>query len=497
MNNRDKRIGDDDPALAAGHLKKGNALKNAGRLNDAASEFRRAIFLAPGDGTARLGLSSVLLKQGKLSEAVKSIEAALSINPSYVEAHNQLGITFERQGNLREAEAAFEQAISLEPGYAPAYSSRGNILQAREELAGAEANFRKAIALRPESEITHNNLGNTLYKQGRLDEAVACYEKALSLNPAYKTAAYNLSISLLLKGDLAAGWRHYESRWESSLFKSEKKNFAQPHWDGSPLGDKTILLHSEQGIGDTLQFVRYAKLIAGQGGKLVLECQENLKSLLKKMPEFDAVIAGGERHPAFDVQAPLLSLPHIMGTVLETIPAEVPYIRAPENPKTAGAVSSLPGQLKIGLVWAGNPEHENDRNRSIPLEKFGTLFNTNNTRFFSLQLERENIQIRELGFEKELKDLGPLIRGFDTTAAAVEALDLVICADTAAAHLAGAMGKSVWCLLPFVPDWRWMLAREDTPWYPTMRLFRQKKIGDWEGVISEVGDSLKRLASAS
>lgn len=497
MNNRDRRIGDDDPALAAEHLNKGNALESVGKLNDAASEFRRAISLAPGNEAARLSLGGVLLRQGKLNEAVKSIEAALSINPTNVEAHNQLGITLARQGNLWEAEAAFGQAISLAPGYAPAYSNLGNILQTREELAGAEANFRKAIDLRPESELTHNNLGNTLHKLGRVDEAAACYEKALSLNPAYKTGAYNLSISLLLKGDLAAGWRHYESRWESPHFRGKMKTFAQPRWGGSPLGGKTILLHSEQGIGDTLQFVRYAKLIAGQGGRLILECQAGLKSLLEKMPEFDAVITEGESRPEFDLQAPLLSLPYIMGTTLETIPADIPYIRAPEIPETANTLSSPLGQLKVGLVWAGNPEHENDRNRSIPLNRFEPLLKSGKAKFFSLQVGGIAGQIREFELESVLTDIGGRLSNFADTAAAVEALDLVISTDTAAVHLAGAMGKSVWCLLPFVPDWRWMVGREDTPWYPTMRLFRQKKIGDWEGVISEVDDSLKRLASDS
>ncbi|MBT3352216.1 MAG: tetratricopeptide repeat protein [Nitrospinaceae bacterium] len=497
MGNKNKRITNDVANLAEEHIKRGNALESAGRLNDAASQFRRAISLAPENETARLGLSGVLLRQGKLSEGIKSIEAVLSINPSDVEAHNRLGIALERQGNLLEAEAAFEQAISLEPGFAPAYSNLGNILQAQGDLARAEENIRKAIDFRPESEITHNNLGNTLHKLGRLDEAATCYKKSLSLNPAYKTAAYNLSITLLLKGDLTTGWQHYESRWESPHFQDEMKTFEQPLWEGSPLEGKTILLHSEQGIGDTLQFVRYAKLIAEQGGKIILECQASLKKLIEKMPEFYAVIAEGESRPAFDLQAPLLSLPKIMGTTLETIPMEVPYIRALENQETANAISSSPGHLKVGLVWAGNPEHENDRNRSIPLENFGALLNTSNTRIFSLQLERENIRIRELGFDNKLRDLGPLVRGFDATAAAIEKLDLVVSVDTAAAHLAGAMGKSVWCLLSFVPDWRWMLTREDTPWYPTMRLFRQKRIGNWEEVIREVGDSLRRLASTS
>jgi Flp pilus assembly protein TadD len=479
-----------DPRDASFRNNLGTALTELGKLDEAAASFEEALSLDPSSAMAHHLLGEARLKQENFAEAASLASRAISLNPEYAEAHNNLGIALQAQGQIAQARTAFQRALAIQPNYAAAHSNLGNLFQERENLSEAEAAFRKAISIRPSSPITHNNLGNTLYKQGRLAEAVASYERALALDPEYKNAAYNLSISLLLMGDLPAGWRRYESRWESPFYRGERKSFPQPRWDGSPLEGKTLFLHCEQGIGDTLQMVRYARPIADLGGKLILECQGGLKSLLDTMPWFDSVIAEGEARPAFDLQAPLMSLPHILGTTIETIPGEVPYLWPPENPEISAAVSAPPGAPRIGLVWAGNPEHHNDRNRSVPLEKFGPLLRMENVRFFSLQVGATAKQIGELGLEDRLIDLGGRLTDFSVTASAAGRLDLLITVDTATAHLTGAMGKPVWTLLPFVPDWRWLMEREDTPWYPSMRLFRQKTIGDWDTVVREVKENL-------
>jgi len=265
-------------------------------------------------------------------------------------------------------------------------------------------------------------------------------------------------------------------------------------WAAPPSGSraKTILLHSEQGIGDTIQFVRYAKAVAGRGGRRILECQPGLKKLLEGVPEFDAVYGEGEDLPEFDVHAPLLSLPHIFGTTMETIPSDIPYIQGPENSEISEKISSRANHLKVGLVWAGNPGHTNDRNRSIPLASFEPIFDLKGIQFYSLQVGEGRKQIGHFHYQDKIIDLNP---DFSATASAIDQLDLVISVDTSIAHLSGAMGRPTWTLLPFVPDWRWLMNRDDTPWYPGMRLFRQPEIGDWESVILKVSESLRRIVS--
>ncbi len=467
-----------DPAAAAEYIAKairldprdtsfrnnlGTALTELGRLDEAVASFEEALSLDPSSAMAHHLLGEARLKQENYAEAAALASKAISLNPEYAEAYNNLGIALQAQSHITPARSAFEQAIAIQPNYAAAHSNLGNLFQEQENLGEAEAAFRKAISIHQNSPSTHNNLGNTLYKQGRLAEAIASYERALALDPDYKNTAYNLSISLLLTGDLTAGWRRYESRWESPFYRGERKIFAQPRWDGDSLDGKTLLLHCEQGVGDTLQMVRFAQPIADLGGKLILECQAGLKTRLEGIPWFDSVIAEEEARPAFDLEAPLMSLPHILGTVLETIPGEAPYLQPPENPEMAATVTAPPGVLKAGLVWAGNPEHENDRNRSIALESFGPILEMNNVRFFSLQVGAPALRIGELGLGDSITVLGGYLTDFAATTSVIEGLDLVITVDTATAHLTGAMGKSVWTLLPFVPDWRWLMEREDTP----------------------------------
>lgn len=374
-----------------------------------------------------------------------------------------------------------------------ALNNLGSVYQELGRFADAEAEFEKVLSLNPDYPKAHHNLGNTFLKQNQVDEAITSYKQALAYQANYKIVEFHLANALLLKGDFQSGWPLYEFREEAKLTKDERREFPRPMWDASPLGDKTILLHSEQGIGDTIQFVRYARIVAGYGGRVVLECQATCKKLMETIPEISAVFEKEEELPDFDVHAPLMSLPYLFGTTLETIPCDIPYIRPPEAQAVPDEFHSAEGTLKVGLVWAGNPEHPNDKNRSISLEKFEQILDTNKIRFFSLQVGKRNTDIKRLQFQDTLKNLGGELIDFSTTAAVMAHLDLIISVDTAPAHLAGAMGKAVWTLLPYAPDWRWMLNRSDSPWYPTMKLFRQKEVGDWDDVLFEVKENLERM----
>jgi hypothetical protein len=318
-----------------------------------------------------------------------------------------------------------------------------------------------------------NNLGNSLHSTGRFDEAISCYERALRADPNHPESHLNYAIALLTRGDLRAGFEHYEWRWRCKAYRSHRREFAQPMWDGADLRGRTILLHTEQGFGDAIQFVRYAPLVASRGaGRVILECRPELMLLLSRVEGVDRVVA--RKQPIdepFDCHAPLLSLPRIFGTTLETIPARVPYL-SPGRMRIARRSSD---HFSIGLAWSGNPKHPNDRNRSIDRALIDPIIRLPGARTVSLQ-KSESLQ------------------SFDECAALIQSLDLIISVDTSIAHLAGAMGKRTWALLPFVADWRWMMNTDESPWYPTMRLLRQSQSGNWNDVIAQViGGLTKRV----
>ena len=321
--------------------------------------------------------------------------------------------------------------------------------------------------------------------QGKLDEAVACYHRALELKPDYADAHLNLSLSSLLTGDFRRGWPEYQWRWKTKRW--QQRDRPQPLWDGQPLQGRTILLHAEQGLGDTIQFIRYAPLVKQAGATVLVECQQPLVRLLAGCRGVDALIGRGDDLPPYDVQAPLLSLPGIFRTSLQTIPVDVPYLFA-----DPGLIAHWRGELgpiagaRIGIAWRGNPEHRNDRTRSLSLRCFESLAGLPGIRLLSLQKGAGAEQLQEARDHFPVTDLGSRLEDFMDTAAVLANLDLVIACDTAVAHLAGALGAAVWVALPFVPDWRWLLDRSDSPWYPTMRLFRQRTPGDWAGVFQEI-----------
>ena len=482
-----------DPDHAEANHLLGLAAFQAGRHGPASEHISRAIRSNPGQAQYHKNLGNALFEQGRLEEATAAFERAIKFKPDYPDAHNLRGATLQEKGRPEEALAAYERAIDLRPDFVDAHNNRGNALQALGRLEEALAAHGRAVALRPDYPEALTSLGNTHLMGGRLEEAMEIYGRALAIDPDFGLANFNLSLALLLRGDLPAGFRRYESRWETDRLRP-KKNFPQPAWDGSPPRGKTVLLYIEQGIGDTFQFVRYAKWVAGLGAKVVLECQPGLEALLAPAAGVGAVCAQGEALPAFDLHASLMSLPLLHGTTRETIPAEVPYLRPPPDPPAVcGRISEVPG-FKVGLVWAGNPTHANDRNRSIALGRLAPLLDAEGVRFFGLQAGERSGEIARLGLGDRIEDLSGELKNFSATASVLERLDLLVSVDTAPAHLAGAMGRPVWTLLPFVPDWRWMQEGEDSPWYPTMRLFRQRRLGDWEETVGRVKKELERMA---
>ncbi|MBB15476.1 hypothetical protein CMK22_09390 [Candidatus Poribacteria bacterium] len=450
----------------------------------AVSLITEAIQIDPTKPLFFTNLGNAFQKQGELEKSTQAYQKAIQLQPSYVDAHYNLGNVFQKQGELEKSTQAYQKAIQLQPDYADAYFNLGNSLREQGKLEESTRALQKAIQLQPDYADAYFNLGNSLREQGKLEESTHALRKAIQLQPDYADAHFNLAVLLLLQGDFVEGWEKYEWRWNSSL-KSQKRDFKRPLWDGSALDGKSILIYAEQGFGDSIQFVRYIDLFPDADSSIIVACEPELKSLFKGIDRIDTLVTKGEDIPNFDFHVPIVSLPYIFNTTLDTIPARIPYL----YPKpTADSVFHLGGSddLKVGIVWAGSPTHINDSNRSVSLKDFKCLLDVEGCQFFSLQVGQRSVDIRQHGYNYMIKDLGKQLTDFHHTALAILQLDLVISVDTAVAHLAGSLGKPVWTLLPFIPDWRWMLSRSDTPWYPSMTLFRQKERGDWYSVFQEI-----------
>jgi tetratricopeptide (TPR) repeat protein len=485
------------PGSAEAHNNLGNALLRQRRPEEAAAHYREALRLRPDFAEAHSNLGVALADLGRLEEAAEHHREALRLNPNYPEAHNNLGNVLRDQWKLDEAIDCFRAAVRLRPDYAEAHNNLGMAARRGGKLEQAVACYRRALELRPDYAEARSNLGNALKDQGQLDEAAACFEAALRLRPDHAEAHWNRALLWLLRGDFARGWPEYEWRWTQPGFTP--RPFPQPLWDGGPLAGRAVLLWAEQGLGDTLHFVRYAALAKARGGRVIVECQPALRRLLAGAAGVDQLVAQGEPLPPFDVQAPLLSLPGIFGTAADTIPANVPYLQAkPERVEHWRRELAGLGGLKVGIAWQGNPAFRGDRQRSVPLAHFAPLAAVEGVRLLGLQKGPGQEQLAGLAGRFPVLDLGPELDAaagpFVDTAAVMKNLDLVISSDTAVPHLAGALGVPVWVALPSVPDWRWLLGREDCPWYPTMRLFRQARPDDWGEVFARLAAELKALA---
>ena len=485
---------DISPHHPLAHNNLGISLKALGRLDEAIACYRSALEFAPNYIDALCNLGNALLEQGRLDEAIVSCRRALELEPKFVEALNVIGSALQEKGDLYEGDASFRRAYELAPENTEALNNFGAVLDRQGDIDGAIECWLKILDVAPEHSRALNNLGIAMVSQGKLNEGVAYYQRAMASAPDYAEAFFNYSLALLVQGDFENGWANYSRRLERRDVREDNFRFSSEVWDGAPLRGKTILIHAEQGLGDTLQFVRYGKDVAARGGRVILECHPAQKSLLLDISGFDAVIGKGESLPEYETHVSLLSLPRIFGTNLDSIPADVPYLSSPIGVAIPGNLHLEKDRLKVGLAWAGNPNHLNDRNRSIPLEKFDSLLKLKGIKFYSLQVGSSVDDIARLSLNEFIEDLSPKLTDFAATAAAVDKLDLVISVDTSIVHLAGAMARPVWTLLPLAPDWRWLLGRDDSPWYPTMRLFRQGAIEDWESVLVRVGAALEVLA---
>jgi tetratricopeptide (TPR) repeat protein len=463
-----------------------------GRLDAALSLVQAALQadLDRADGFSTLGLVFLALRE--FERALKSFDAGLRIAPDDAELLNRRGVALLELGRPHDALACFDRVLVAAQNHLEALGNRGNALLKLNRAAEALASYERALTLVPDNAELLTNRAAVLRKLDRPHEAVMSARSALVSRPDFAQAKFVEALTRLTLGDFS-GWRGYETRWSVGFLAGCRRQFAAPLWLGEQsLSGKTILLYAEQGFGDTLQFVRYAPLVAARGAKVVLEVQQALKRLLAPTPGVAAVIGHGETLPALDFQCPLLSLPLALGTELSTIPAGIPYV-APPDEDVASWRQRLPARKPlVGLVWSGERSHDNDLNRSLRLETLAPLFSLSNVTFVSLQHEVREVDAGFLRNHPAIAHIGDRFRDFADTAAAIAQLDAVIAADTAVAHLAGAMGKPLLLLLPFGADFRWLRERSDSPWYPTAKLYRQPAFGDWASVIATLRQDLPR-----
>ena len=456
----------------------------------AARSYVRALQLQPVFFEAAFNLAVLLQEMGQGEESIACYRQALHVRPDYAPGWGNLGVALRDAGQNRAAIDCFRQSLRCQPGAPDVLNNLGNAWRAEDEPVAAIACFRAALRRSPANAGIQANLGSVLREVGRLDEAAKTLQQAIELQPNYADAHWDLAFTRLLQGDFTSGFAEYEWRWRRTDFPP--RQFAAPLWRGENLAGRTLLVHAEQGAGDAIQFVRFLSLLPALGARVVLECPRGLVALFESVDGVQRVIAKGDPLPEFDWQVPLLSLPHRLGVTLTSIPARVPYLRPPPDrrvslPPTRG---NHPPALRVGLAWRGQPQHKNDSRRSLSFAALESLFTVPGATFYSLQVAPTAEFTGEAASQNTLIDLEHLIHDYSDTAALMAQLDLIIAVDTSVAHLAGALGCPVWVLLPFAPDWRWLLERDDSPWYPTMRLFRQPVPGDWSSVVQSVRAAL-------
>ncbi|WP_051669676.1 tetratricopeptide repeat protein [Bryobacter aggregatus] len=475
-----------EPANAELRMAYANLLHLEGDHAGAGKHYEILVAQSPAHAEAWFNLGVTRTFQQRPGEAKHAYENAVGARPVYAEAWNNLALLERLDGNYSAAEACYRRALLVRPDYRDALYNFAVLLQEQERLPEAVSIYERLLSAEASFSEAHNNLGNCYLKMNRLAEAKNQYLETLAIQATHKEAPWNLGFASLLSGDWQRGWAGYEHR----LVQHEitRRQWDAPRWNGQLLRGQKILVHAEQGLGDTIQFARYLRLLDEGGMWVQVLCQPPLVSLLSQMPGVRHCTSNAEECGSGDWQVPFPSLPYHFRTRLENIPATLPYLLAdPERvAEWRKLFAALPAAgRRIGVAWQGNPKHQNDRNRSIPVELLRPLFELPGQQFLSLQKGVPKASVPE-----ELVDLSSLLLDFGETAAAMESLDLVIAVDTSVAHLAGAMGKQVWTLLPYAPDWRWLLHRDDSPWYPSMRLFRQPIAGDWRSVVRELRRAL-------
>jgi tetratricopeptide (TPR) repeat protein len=503
------------PNLADAHSNSGAALATLGEFAQAADCFRRALHLRPGEPATLKNLEEVCRRQARRNEAEarawcargnthqregrgEDAEAcyqrALELRPELAEAHNNLGVLLLARGKAAEALPHFRKTVCLHPDSAEAHNNVGSALARLGEFEQAEPNFQRAVRLRPVYPEAWKHLGEVLRELGRLEEAESCFREAIRQQPDLAEGHSRLGAIRLLIGRFEAGWEEYE--WRLRRPSAVLPRVALPVWNGSSLTGRTVLLCLEQGYGDVFQFVRFAAPLKQRGATVVLWCPAELVELLSSCPGLDQVTSGNPP-VGCDCYVMLLSLPHRLGITLDNIPANVPYLSPPERLRHSFRdLADLPG-LKVGIAWQGNPAHPEDRMRSVRLEEFAPLAEVPGVSLVSLQKGPGAEQLALFAQRRLVLDLGPRLADWSDTAAALNRLDLVISVDSAVAHLAGALGKPTWVALRSASEWRWLLDREDSPWYPSLRLFRQTRPGDWTSVFSRIVGELRLLLSSA
>lgn len=512
------------PDYAEAHYNLGKALKDLGRMDEAVASYFKALAFNPNDPDTHYNLANTLKDMERFEDAIVSYRNALSINPQFAQAHSNLGIVFKELGKLNEAVECYNQALAILPDYAEAHSNLGLAQQDLGQQDEAIESYRKALSINPQFAEVHSNLGLALQDKGQVDEAMECYFRALEIKPDHAQAHNNLGLAYqelgqmdqaaqkyntaitfapesaephnnlglfqLLMGDFENGWKNCAWRWQTNEPPAKPRQYDAPFWDGGELIGKTIFIYPEQGLGDTIQFARYLPMLEAAGAQVIFEIPEVLRRFFENSDFSKYLLKANEKPQHFDCHAPLLDVPQFLQTALDTIPVQESWYEAESALVEQWAERfSGPKNFRVGIVWAGNPKHKNDRNRSIDAALLKPLTQIPDVSLFSLQVGK-NGEANQV-FGDTVTDLSPYFKNFADTAAALSHLDLVVSVDTSIVHLAGSLGRPVWTLLPFIPDWRWLMEREDSPWYPSMRLFRQQARGDWNGVIESVCSALR------
>ena len=492
LNRLDEALASYDRAIvlksdyADAYSNRGNVLKELKRPDEALASYDRAIAIKLDYADAYFNRGVALKDLKRLDDALASYDLAIAIKPDYADAYSNRGVVLQELKRLDDALASYDRAIELKPDYADTYSNRGGVLQDLKRLDDALASYDRAIAIKPDYADAYSNRGVTLKDLKRLDDALASYDRAIELKPDYANAYWNKSLLKILNGDYLEGWQLYEWRWKTELL-IYLRGYKQPLWlDTQSLLNKTLLIYPEQGLGDYIQCIRYAVLIEQLGATVILEVPSELMSLVSTLKGQFTLVESGKPLPEFDYHCPVMSLPLAFKTTVDTIPADLPYLYTNDDKKQDWQ-EKLGNKTvtRIGLVWSGSSTHNNDHNRSLLLQQLSSLLELP-VEFHSLQKEVRTVDIKTLTEFPSIHQHQDDLQDFSDTAALVDAMDIIISVDTSVAHLAGAMGKKVFVLLPYAPDYRWMLDRRDSPWYPSATLFRQPALDDWESVIVEI-----------
>jgi tetratricopeptide (TPR) repeat protein len=508
----------------------GNLLLEMGRYSDAEHAYRRELDLTPDHLAATRALGNLLVRQGRAVEGRSLIQQVATRQPAepdvlielaqavvacgqfldakrllidglqrwplYAPMHFNLGLVEGEYGDWIMAERSVCKAIKLDSQMYLAHNYLGTLLEKKNHWSAAEAAYATAVSLSPDFAEAYSNLGNLQAREMRLEEAEANYRKAILLKSDQVEAHHNLGLLLLLKGEFDEGWREYHWRWQTKEGKRYLRSFEQPEWRGEDIKGKKILVHAEQGFGDTLQFVRYMEQLERLGASVIFEAPRPLERLLKTCNGIDCLISRGEPIPAFDFHVPLLNIPGQLGTELNNIPAHIPYLHstAELNDKWQGLLAELGDGYRVGIAWAGSAKHANDQCRSIPAQELALLSELKGIHWISLYKPTPGYSVSKPEGYLKLIDWTRELHDYADTAALVDRLDLVVAVDTSVAHLAGALGKPVLILLPFVPDWRWLLEGERSPWYPTAELIRQGRNEEWSDVLKKVVEKINKKA---